>query len=146
MIKKYNIFIIKKTLIGVLFTILLSNPSGLFAQTTVEYYVTQSFDDSEVVSVPPTEETTKNTNLELPPEDAKAGSEITNSTVSNELVPAASESLETSPETASKELVLINGNVTEHQQLLTDIELSDDTNRSIEVVVLDDEKEGLRQV
>ena len=50
------------------------------------------------------------------------------------------------PEVQSSELVLINGDVNDYEQLVTDIEQSDDRTRSIEVVVLDNEKDGIDQV
>ncbi len=49
-------------------------------------------------------------------------------------------------EVQSSELVLINGDVNDYEQLVTDIEQSDDRTRSIEVVILDDEQDGLDQV
>ncbi|MCP4388217.1 MAG: DUF4347 domain-containing protein, partial [Gammaproteobacteria bacterium] len=46
----------------------------------------------------------------------------------------------------STELVFVNSNVDGYQQLVNDIEQSDETDRTIEVVILDDEKDGILQV
>ena len=136
----------------------------LAAQPTEPDVVAVDLPIEEEVSVPsdpvttggeepalPTEETEADTGIELAPEDAFTDSAVTDiaiieSITSTEEEPAVAEPLDPSPVSASKELVLINDNVYDIEQLVADIEQSDEQQRTIEVVVLDDERSGIDQV
>ena len=58
---------------------------------------------------------------------------------------AAAEEKEQSAEEERSELVLVNENVTDYEQLIADLQASDN-NRVIEVVVLESDRDGIEQV
>lgn len=58
---------------------------------------------------------------------------------------AAPETVEQTPEEARSELVLVNENVADYEQLVTDLQGSDN-NRIMEVVVLESDRDGIEQV
>ncbi|NNK94863.1 MAG: DUF4347 domain-containing protein, partial [Desulfobacterales bacterium] len=49
-------------------------------------------------------------------------------------------------ETTTNELILINDSASDYEQLVDAIEVNDDLNRSFEVIILDDEQNGIEQV
>ncbi|MBU1057444.1 MAG: DUF4347 domain-containing protein, partial [Proteobacteria bacterium] len=53
---------------------------------------------------------------------------------------------ELSTTTSSNELVFINSNVHDYEQLLVDLEQLEDSDRSIEIIILDNEEDGIEQV
>ncbi len=132
-----------------------AEPSAVIIVAPVEEEVTvsspQPMEPNTVNVDLPTEETEIDTGLKLEPEGTVPDSTITDvtvidSTASSEGDHSITESVESSPVSASNELVLVNDNVHDYEQLVADIEESDDQTRSIEVVILDDEEDGIDQV
>ena len=126
-----------------------TEPSSVTIDLPVEEAVAAPTDQvtTEVeASALQTEEKDADTGLEQPSLDTVAESEITDSTTSTEIDTTVTESIEASPVTAIKELILINDNVNDVGQLVADIEQNDSPERSLEVVILNNKLDGIEQV